>query len=897
MKNSLIWRFILIAAVLLGWTLSFFPLQDKDFFLTFEELAKPKVEEYNNNLAKAQTELDSLQQKLADMPEDGAERAALQTQIDELVTAVAVDQKLLDDYHKLLAESREMVAEDNDINAPSIAMKLAAQGSENEPGILLHNYVEVPTIAGATNSTVLSRVRRAASSKLSLGLDLMGGTEFVVGFDPDAVPSDRSVETVRDQIIEILRNRVDSMGVVEPEIKAMGDTSVSVRMPSVSEDRKAEIRQTIKQPAELTFHLVHPDNDKIVAEYEKFLAGTKSAFELDPKWKHAVMIEEQPDGSIKEEHLFIEKRPTRIRGRNVRTATASVDSMGNFEVLLSFDGQGTEAFATVTSENVKRQLAIVLDGTVYSAPVIREAITGGSASISGNFGPEEATRLASVISSGNLPVQINIDSEFGTDPTLGADSIRSGTTAALVGLVLVVLFMAGYYRVAGIVAVIALAANLLLVLGTLALLHATLTLPGIAGIVLTIGMAVDANVLIFERIREELRNGKSIGNAIKAGYRRAFLTIFDANLTTFITALILLRFGTGPIRGFAVTLAIGIVASMFSALFMTRAAFDLLIHLGWLKKLSMAAFVREDTHIPFLKVKNIALIGSAVLVVVSLGWAGYRGHDALSVDFAGGTVLTYRVTADQTPDVGAVRDVMAEQGYQDCSITYKYTSQKETRLLEIVLPEQSTNEIGFNTDDIQTHLADAFDDATFKLSETTSVGSLIGSALQKKAIWAGVFAALAIMIYISFRFELAYAVASVIALIHDVIIAAGIYLLCGRQLSLPVVAALLTIMGYSLNDTIVLFDRIREDLSLLKSKSYRDIIDISINQTLSRTLLTSLTTLLVVVCLFLFGGGAINDFALVMLVGIIVGTYSSIFIASAIIASWHRPDRHDAKAA
>ncbi len=893
MKNSLIWRFILIVIALIGWTLSFFPLKDKDFFETFKQLAQPKLAQYQNELDDARAQLQQVQDQLAAPSEDADKLAQLKARRQTLEQTIAMHEKRLADYDRLLEQSRAIVAAENDVLAPSIAMKLAAQGDDEEPPILLHNYIEVPTIPQAGNTTVLSRVRKSAASKLNLGLDLVGGTEFIIGFNPDQVPEDRSVETVRDQIIEILRNRVDSMGVVEPEIKAMGESSVSLRMPSVSEDRKAEIRQTIKQPAELSFHLVHPENDRLVREYEAFLAGTRSSFELEPKWQRSTIIQEQPDGSIREEHLFIVKRPTRIRGRNVKMARASVDEMGNFEVLLSFDGDGTEAFAKVTSEHEKERLAIVLDGTVYSAPVIRQAITTGSASISGNFGPEEATRLASVIASGNLPVKINIDSEFGTDPTLGADSIRSGAMATIIGLVVVVLFMIGYYRVAGVIAVLALSANLLLVLGTLALLHATLTLPGIAGIVLTIGMAVDANVLIFERIREELDNGKSIGNAVKAGYSRAFLTIFDANLTTFITALILLRFGTGPIRGFAVTLAIGIVASMFSALFMTRAMFDLLLHQGWLKKLSMATLVKNSS-IKFLNIKNHALFVSALLIVVSIGWAAFRGNDMLSVDFAGGTVLTYQVQAEQAPDVAEVRTLMTNQGFTDCTITYKYSSQKDTRLLEMVFPEQSTNETAFDTDAIQGKLNESFTQAKFDLGGTTSVGSLIGSALQKKAIWAGVFAAMAILIYISFRFELAYAVAAVAALIHDVIIAAGIYLLCGRQLSLPVVAALLTIMGYSLNDTIVLFDRIREDLSLLSSKSYQEIINISINQTLSRTLLTSLTTLLVVLSLFLFGGGAINDFALVMLVGIIVGTYSSVFIASAIVASWHRPDKQHA---
>ncbi|MCF7855790.1 MAG: protein translocase subunit SecF, partial [Candidatus Pacebacteria bacterium] len=372
--------------------------------------------------------------------------------------------------------------------------------------------------------------------------------------------------------------------------------------------------------------------------------------------------------------------------------------------------------------------------------------------------------------------------------------------------------------------------------------------------------------------------------------RRAFVTILDANLTTLITALILYRVGTGPIRGFAVTLSIGIVASMFTALFMSRAIFDLLVSMGWIKNLSMASIVKNPTF-DFLKVKNVAFAASGLLIVVSLVCALVRGHDAMSIDFAGGTAVAFRVTGESPPSVRDVRDVVGGMGYTSARVGYKYSAAGQSKLLEVVLPEQSTDEAALDLDKLTASLDDAFEDATFEHAQTTSVGSVIGERFREKAVWAIVLAVIAIIIYISFRFEFAYGVASVLALVHDVIIAAGVYLLLGRQLSLPVVAALLTIMGYSLNDTIVLFDRIREDLGLLKNKSYRDIINLSINQTLSRTLLTSLTTLLVVIILFLFGGGAINDFALVMLLGIVVGTYSSIFVASATIATWHKPVR------
>ncbi len=888
MKKSLIWRFAIIGAALLAWTWSFFPLHDKDFFETFESLAQPRIERYRRNLERVDSE---------------SERQRYQA--------------LLDDYERVMREARQMVEED-DIAAPSVALAQAAKGTVERPGVLLHNYVEVPTIPGAANSTVISRVRQQASGRVRLGLDLMGGTEFVIGFDAEDVSADRTVEEVRSQILEILRNRIDNLGVVEPEIVEAGRTAISVRMPTLTEDRKEEIRQTLRQPAQLDFHLVHENNDELIRQYENYRAGRASDFEPQPGWQYVTMVEELPDGRIEERGLFITASPSRVRGQDVRRAGPTVDAMGSFSVSLQFNRQGTRDFAAVTSENVGRRLAIVLDGTVYSAPRINHAITGGSAEITGNFGPEEATRLASVIASGNLPVAIRIDSEFGTDPTLGADSIRSGALAAIIGLVVVVVFMVLYYRISGLIAVCALAANIVLVLGTLALLGATLTLPGIAGIILTIGMAVDANVLIFERIREELASGKSLGNAIGAGYRRAFLTIFDANITTLISALVLLRFGTGPIRGFAVTLGIGVVASMFTSLFMTRAIFDLLLYLGRLKKLSMASLVRNP-QIQFLSFRRISTVVSVALVLTCLGWTLVRGRDVLSIDFAGGTAITFRVpreAAEIAPPVDELRQLVADFGYANARVGYKYAGAQEAPHLEVVIPEEEpvrSDEVapealdgefpdreaamaeldgepgGARIEELARLLRESFPEVGFEHVQTVFVGGAVGSDFRNRGIVAAILVAVAIVIYISFRFELAYAVAAVVALIHDVIIAGGVYLILGRQLSLPVLAALLTIMGYSLNDTIVLFDRIREDISLLRNKTYGQIINISINQTLSRTLLTSLTTLLVVLSLFLFGGGAINDFALIMLLGVLVGTYSSIFIASAIVAVWHKP--------
>ena len=892
MKTSLVWRFVVIGLVLVGWTSSLFPLRDREFIPVLERRASKALKR-----------------------DDTGE---LQKEFDEL-----------------LARARKLISEDAEL-APYLAVKEAARGDDKHPPVRLSKLIPVPTQPDAPNNQVLNLVRRKAAGKLRLGLDLSGGTEFVIGFDEDEVPEGRTAEGIRDQIIEVLRNRVDRMGVVEPEIKPIGPASISLRMPNVTESNKAEFRKTLKQNAVLQFHLVHERNDVLVRQYKE----RSASFRPDPGYEYYEM-ESERDGETVVDGLFLKRRAERIKGEDLNRATPIFNEFGSWSVSLGFNSKGAAAFADVTSNNVGRRLGVVLDGKVYSAPVIKEAIRGGRAEISGSFSTREAQLLSIVLQCGKLPVRIHIDSEFGTDPTLGRDSISSGTWAAVSGLVLVVLFMLAYYRVAGMVAILALVANLLLVLGTLTITGATITLPGIAGIVLTIGMAVDANVLIFERIREELNNGKTLGNAVASGYSRAFVTILDSNLTTLFTAFILLRFGTGPIKGFAVTLGIGIVASMFTALFMTRAVFDLCLFRGWLSKLSMAYFFKEP-KIDFMKMRKGAMTASALLLLMALVTAVARRKDALSVDFAGGTAIMYQYETADPPDEGALREALSGAGFEECRVVYKASATRQGEMLEIVIPHLTTDVSlddasdsappqdadttadsdataeataeaaedvagdvagdvapaqekvrGFDVDMLTRSLNSAFPAAKFLQAQTHSVGGLVGAQFQRKALVSAFLAAVVIILYISFRFEFAYGVASVAALVHDVVIAGGIYLLWGymfggRHVSLPVVAALLTIMGYSLNDTIVVFDRVREDLSLHKDRSYTDIINLSINQTLGRTVLTSLTTLLVVVTLVVFGGGAINDFAFVMMWGVVVGTYSSIFVASTIVASWHK---------
>jgi SecD/SecF fusion protein len=895
MKRSLTWRWVLNIAVIGGWIAALFPLRDRDFLKTFEKLSRGSVAKLEAKAAKSDSEAKALQAKLDAMTDKESEAfKGLQADREKARLEAEQAKAAADAYPALLARAAELRAKNPEL-AQYRSLEQAARGDETQTRVKLSAYIAVPGAPTASNKRVLKYVRDRAAGKLHLGLDLQGGTEFVISFSEEEVrEKDREVEPVRDQIIEILRNRLDMMGLTEPEIKPVGANTISVRMPTLSEGSKADIRDVLKQQANLQFFLVDPNNDTKVQEYHQ--KGTGS-FQPSPGYEYRE-VEREVNGETVTDVIFTKKTPENLDGSEVSRARPTPSQFGNWwSVSLEFKSRGARQFAKITTDHVNEQLAIVMDNKVYSAPNIREPITQGNAEITGSFTVDEAKRLAGVIESGNLPVNIRIDSEFGTDPTLGSDSIRSGIWASVSGMTLVALFMIWYYRFAGVVAIVALLANTVLILGTMTLSRATITLPGIAGLVLSIGMAVDANVLIYERIREELRHGKTIGNAIKAGYDRAFVTILDSNLTTLLSAIILYQFGTGSLKGFGVTLGIGLVANMFTAVFLTRTIFDTYLATGRLQTLKMRTFKAiTECNYDFLSMIKPAVIGSVVVCVLALVAVVGRGRSCLSIDFAGGTEIAYEAAGSQPP-VADVRTVLDKAGYGDARIGYKFHGATGMRMLEVVLPKVSTDRTGqVDFKGLEESLNTEFPTAKIHQVRTTSVGNLVGAQFQWRAIWATLLSFLGIIIYVAFRFELAYGVAGVVALVHDTLIAGGIYLLLGwfdgsRQLSLPVVAALLTIIGFSINDTIVTFDRVREALGLYRDRSYRDIVNLSINECLSRTALTSLTVLFTVLTLFLFGGGAINDFSLVMLLGVIVGTYSTVFIAAALILVWHKPSR------
>lgn len=806
--------------------------------------------------------------------------------------------------------------------------------------------------------------------KVRLGLDLAGGTSFTVQIDQEQLRSDLkaadpslSNDDIESQIntimrdadartVEVLRNRVDGLGVNEPLIVPGKDHRILIQLPGADEQQRAAAEQSIKSAAYLQFRLVHKENASLVAsliasskapegyrlidgrhyertaEYDTLVkdpdyARRLASFER-PDVNHVLMMQEErtKDGRRLYTPCFVRTR-SEMTGESLKRAEISRDPMsGAVYVSLEFKPKGATQFSKITSQyaprgsrnrdsSVGRQLAIVLDNTLYSSPVIDEPIPSGRAQISGSFNMAEAALLRNILNAGSLPAPVKVLEKRMVDASLGDDAIASGVRAGIIGMVLVAGFMLIYYMYCGLIANIVLIMNMILLPAGMIIVSGllgvfvrdagatgrsmislpVLTMPGIAGIILTVGMAVDANVLIYERIREEFRTGKSARAAVAAGYDRAFLAIFDSNITTLLTGVILFIFGSGPIRGFAITLSAGIIISMYTALVVTRMIFNATVPENRVKPYRMLA-IATDTKIDFLGKRQLAFTLSIAAIVLTMGLFAFRlvkePRRVMAIDFTGGSVLSYNYK--EAPAVDAIHAALAGAGVNDAIIQNQKTLEGERTVMQV--------KTGWDTIDgrpvaeaATDALTASFPDSNFTLAAEEVIGSQIGQDLKRDAVKAIIFALIGMLIYISIRFEFGFALGAVVALAHDILITLGIYILLDRQVSLTVVACLLTILGYSINDTIVIFDRIREQMRLDQRTGFRELCNLSINQMLGRTLLTSVTTLLAAGSLLVFGGGAIYDFALCMSVGIIVGTYSSIFIATPVMLAWYKNRR------
>lgn len=745
---------------------------------------------------------------------------------------------------------------------------------------------------------ILNRLQRDAAGKIKLGLDLQGGTSFLVAMDTnrlvivDYVTNKLGqIETVTNsvgelegalsQAVEVLRKRVDKFGVAEPVIRPAGSDRILIQLPGLSEEARQRAKETIQKVAYLEFRMVHEASDSLIASGE-----------VPPGYEMLSRVSAPKKGTKQVERYVVKKRPEMVGG--VKNAFVNRNNLGQPEISFRLETVAAEKFGRITRENVGRLLAIVLDGELQTAPRINSAIEGGSGVIEGTYTPQEAYELANVLEN-PLRAPLSIVYSRDVDPTLGKDSIRSGVNAAIYGVIAVAGFMLVYYMLAGLIANAALVLNVIILLGVMCSIGTTLTLPGIAGIVLTIGMAVDANVLIFERVREETASGKSIRGAIAAGYGKAFGTIFDSNLTTLISSVILIFMGTGPVKGFGVTLTIGVLVSMFTALVVTRLIFDWMLAKNLLKNLKMLHLVRGN-KIDFMRWAVPAFVASWMLILVGNGYGIFvLGQKVLGVEFAGGDEVVLGFDQTQTVGVDSIRKSVAKVAPGDALIAYQKDVASGVRTLRVTTRTLTTSPTAEVSESaiakVASQLKEDFPAAKFEVLDSNHVGATVGKEIQRTAVIASLIAMFGILIYVAFRYEFSFAVGAVVAIVHDILMTMGWYFLAGHQLNATSVAAFLTIIGFSINDTIVIFDRIREDLKLGVRGTFREVMNTALNQTLSRTIITSGTVFLATLALYIFGGGAINDFAFTFLVGILTGTYSSIYIASALVLWWHKGQR------
>lgn len=787
-----------------------------------------------------------------------------------------------DEFSDLLDRAEERVEAGD---SPTLFIALRDLGVEEEIDYAkFFPEINVADIANQNkrNGILLKHILQSAQSQLSLGLDLKGGVGVTLKIDEAAqagLNQFEQEEQLKDAI-EIMSERLNGMGVAEPVIRARGDDAIEIQIAGLSTKDNPEVIDAIKKPAKLEFRTIHPDL-------------TPESLTDKPPVGYEVLAEERQtrDGEAFEVLHFVKMIPE-ATGEIIEDAYASQTQTGGFQINLVMTGDGADVFRQVTERLAPqgnepgKPLAIVLDGKLYSAPTI-QAVLSKNAQITGSFSQREALELANVLNN-PLSVELRVDQMYEVGPTMAADARDSSVNAAQWGAILVIVFMIIYYFLGGLIAVTSAIVNVTIVLGVLASLGATLTLPGVAALVLTLGMGVDANILIFERIREELRAGKSIKNATAGAFQKVTSTIVDANVTTLITATILIWLGTGPVKGFGITLAIGICASIFCALVVTRFLVDFLVHrIGVSNVLGLSLF--PEKKIDFFQFRKPAFAASWLLVLAGVVSIALHHDNILGKDFTGGDEMTVNYT--ERLATSEIMEVVNEQDLGDVTALYQNLIGQDNEVLKIQTPFDQARPV---LDVLQ----NAFPEAGIEEAGINQIGASVSKSIQWNALFSVICALGGILLYVALRFEVGYGVGAVVATIHDALMTIGIFVICGAlgifvsgQFTAPMLAAILMIVGYSINDTIVVFDRIREELELNPGSNLRNIINIAISMVFSRSLLTSITTLLAATSLYVFGAGIIVDFSFVFIVGILTGTFSSIFIASPVFYWWHKGDR------
>jgi SecD/SecF fusion protein len=776
------------------------------------------------------------------------------------------------------------------------------------------------------NALVLKQLLVGSQGRLKLGLDLQGGVSFTLKVDPTGAESGEkgaseksgvSRSDMVNQALQVMEQRVNQFGVAEPVLRPVGDLSLEIQLPGEDAANNPDVIDSLKKPAKLEFRQVHRTERPAETEREHSLrsmpvdpmlgaASAISTYEV-----LAIRDTDDKTGEVRVTRYYVRKAAD-ATGKIIKAASGRSDDGISFYVDMKFTDEGSKKFGDLTAKiaegNARSvgQLAIVLDGKLQSAPTVREAIRGGGATITGSFSREEAVELANVLNN-PLEFPLIIQDVTSVGPSLAKDAQGKSVVASLVAVGLVVFFMVGFYVWGGFIAILGMILNLLMILGAMAYFGATITLPGVAALVLTLGMAVDANILIFERVREEAALGKDRSVALREGYARATWTIIDANLTTLLTALILVFMGSGPIRGFGITLTIGIFTTVFTSLVTCRGLQELALSRGVMTRVFGLPVFRPTLDIPFLKFARVAFIASWLIIGLGLTQLAIKGKEAFGKDFRGGESTLVALAPGAAVDTGKIAALAASIGLEDTTVTVQTpvgggepTLRIETELTKDKSKGEFAN-VAAIVGAIQAKTPEILKDRSASVDKLMlskeAIGGSVSSELRSNAVWSVILALLGIGLYVSLRFETGFGVAAMVATLHDVLLTIALFVAFGGQFNATLIAAILLIIGYSINDTIVVFDRIREELQANPGRELRDVIHFAINRTLSRTTLTAATVFLCAVALWAFGAGDVRLYGEIFIYGVLTGTFSSIFIASPVFFWWHKGDRKGVDAA
>ncbi|NRP71751.1 hypothetical protein ILFOPFJJ_02641 [Ensifer psoraleae] len=724
------------------------------------------------------------------------------------------------------------------------------------------NAVMVDIEDAADREKVLPKLQELAAPVSTIGfggaapeVDVTSDGNVVTLAMTEAGLADRMTKAV-EQSLEIIRNRVDQVGVAEPLIQRIGSNRILVQLPGLQDPTR--LRELLGSTAQMSFHMLDQTADV-----------------TQPPPRGVDILPGANDGN----RYPVESRVA-ISGERLDDAKVGFDQRTNQPVVdFTFDSLGARQFAEITRENVGRPFAIVLDGKVLTAPVINEPILGGRGQISGNFTAQEATVLSALLRSGALPAPLTIIEERSVGPNLGSDSIRIGLYTGLAGFGLVVALMIVLYGAWGIIANVGLLLHTIMTIGVLGMIGSTLTLPGIAGIILGIGMAVDANILINARIREETEAGAGAMKALDVGFNKAYATIIDSNVTTLAGTILLFWFGSGPVKGFAVTMMLGIIISMFTSVTVVRLLMREVVVRRKMKKLEIPSLFGRVPHLPtfsFMK-RRFQAIGMSAFLSISSVILFFTPGLNYGIDFVGG--IQVEAASKERIDLPTLRHGLESLNLGEVAI--QDFGGGQSVLIRVQRQpggeQEQTAALNRIKDAVTTSVPGA------SLERTEVVGPTISSELARSGFLAVGLAMMAILLYIWFRFEWHFAVGAIAVLLLDITKTIGFFALTGIDFNLTAIAALLTMIGYSVNDKVVVYDRMRENLRKYKSMPFSDLIDMSINQVIARCIFTSMATALSLVPMAIWGGDAVRSFAWPMIFGVIVATTSSIYIGGPIL--------------